>query len=101
MDSFKPLYSRLPLSITFRFLPGYRNLHSDWLRVGRPRVRSSSPGGIRIFSFPCCPDRLWGSSSRYRGVKRPRLESDHSPPISAEDKKTWVYTSTSPYVFME
>jgi hypothetical protein len=34
------------------------------------------------------------------GVKRPGLESDHSPPASAEVKKTWIYTSTPPYTFM-
>jgi hypothetical protein len=27
-------------------------------------------------------------------------EADHSPPTSAEVKKTWMYTSTPPYVFM-
>jgi hypothetical protein len=34
------------------------------------------------------------------GIKRPRREADHSPPTSAEVKKTWVYTSTPPYAFM-
>jgi hypothetical protein len=29
-----------------------------------------------------------------------RGKADHSPPTSAEIKKTWVYTSTHPYVFM-
>jgi hypothetical protein len=33
-------------------------------------------------------------------VKRPVLEAYHSPPTSAEVKKTWIYTFTSPYVFM-
>jgi hypothetical protein len=27
-------------------------------------------------------------------------EADHSPPTSAEVKKTWFYTSTPPYAFM-
>jgi hypothetical protein len=31
------------------------------------------------------------------GVKRPRREADHSPPDSAEVRKMWIYTSTSPY----
>jgi hypothetical protein len=34
------------------------------------------------------------------GVKRPEREGEHSPPTSAEIKKTWVYTSTAPYIFM-
>jgi hypothetical protein len=34
------------------------------------------------------------------GVKRPGREADHTPPTSAEVKKTWVYTSILPYVFM-
>jgi hypothetical protein len=27
-------------------------------------------------------------------------EADHPPQTSAEVKKTWIYTSTPPYVFM-
>jgi hypothetical protein len=33
-------------------------------------------------------------------LKRQAREADHSPPTSAEVKKTWTYTSTPPYVFM-
>jgi hypothetical protein len=33
------------------------------------------------------------------GVKRPGWEADRSPPISAEVKEMWIYTST-PYAFM-
>ena len=32
--------------------------------------------------------------------KRPRSETDHSPPPSTELKNKWDYTSTPPYVFM-
>jgi hypothetical protein len=35
-----------------------------------------------------------------RGVKQQGREADHSPPTSAEVKKTWIYTSTPPHVFM-
>jgi hypothetical protein len=42
-----------------------------------------------------------GTGALYRGGKRPGREAHHSLPTSAEVKKTWVYTSTSPYVFME
>jgi hypothetical protein len=34
------------------------------------------------------------------GVKWPGRETDHSYPTSAEVKKTWIYTSALPYVFM-
>jgi hypothetical protein len=36
----------------------------------------------------------------FSGVKRPRREADHSPPTSAEVKKTWIYTSPPLYAFM-
>jgi hypothetical protein len=32
------------------------------------------------------------------GVKRPERETDHSSPISAEVKKTWIYIVTPTYV---
>jgi hypothetical protein len=35
-----------------------------------------------------------------RGVKRLGREAHHSPDISVEVKKTWIYTSISPYAFM-
>jgi hypothetical protein len=34
------------------------------------------------------------------GVKQPGREPDHSPPVSADVKKMWIYTSTPPYSFM-
>jgi hypothetical protein len=33
------------------------------------------------------------------GTKEPGYEADHSPSTNAEVKKTWIYTSTPPYVF--
>jgi hypothetical protein len=66
------------------------------------------PIGLRIFTSPSRPDRLWGPPNLlFKGyrelfpeVRRPGREADHSPPYSAEVKKTWIYTSTPPYVFM-
>jgi hypothetical protein len=55
------------------------------------------PVGARIFSFPCRADQFWGPSSLlsdgYRGLHSPGLkgsgrEADHSPPTSADVKKT-------------
>jgi hypothetical protein len=34
-----------------------------------------------------------------REVKRQRCEADHSPSISTEEN-TWIYTSTTPYIFV-
>jgi hypothetical protein len=62
--------------------------------------------GTRIFTSPRRLDWLWGSPTLLSnggfslGVKRPGREADRSPPTSAEVKKTWVHTSTPPYVFM-
>jgi hypothetical protein len=36
----------------------------------------------------------------FPGVKRQERDVHHSPPTSAEVKKTWIYTSAPPYVFM-
>jgi hypothetical protein len=67
------------------------------------------PVGLRIFSSPCRPDRLWDPpnllSNGYRGalspgVKRPRREADYSHPASVEVKKMWIYKPTPPYASM-
>jgi hypothetical protein len=50
---------------------------------------------------PTQPSTQWVSNGDFSpSVKLPGREADHSPPASAEIKKTWLYTSTSPYVFM-
>jgi hypothetical protein len=41
-----------------------------------------------------------GKGGSSPGVKQPGREADHSPPTSAEVKKTWIYTSAPPYTFM-
>jgi hypothetical protein len=84
--------------------PGLRSRYRDWLRAGRPRGRSTSPGRVKYFLF-FTPSRpvLGPTQPRIQcvpGVKRPGREADHSPPTSAEVKKMWIYTSTPPYAFM-
>jgi hypothetical protein len=39
--------------VSRKFTPslGERNWYSDWLRAGRPRGRSSSPGRVKNFHF--------------------------------------------------
>jgi hypothetical protein len=49
---------------------------------------------------PTEPLIKWVPAALSPGVKRPGREADHSPPTSAEVKKMWIDTSTSPYVFM-
>jgi hypothetical protein len=63
--------------------------------------------GPKIVDSPYHPDRLRGSppiqwvpGALSPEVKRQGREADHSPPTSAEVKKTRIYTSTSPILFM-
>jgi hypothetical protein len=87
----------------------YYYYYSDWLRAGRPRGRSSRPGGWKIFTSPIVQtgsgvhptSYTMGTRGSFPRVKRPGREADHSPPTSAEVNKIWIYTSTAPYVFME
>jgi hypothetical protein len=84
--------------------PGQRSRYSDWLRTGRPRGRSSSPGRVKNFLFstssrpalgPTQPPFQWVPVER-----RPEREVDHLPLTNAEVNKTWIYTSIPPYSFM-
>jgi hypothetical protein len=64
--------------------------------------------GSRIFFFLRCtgwlgptqPPIQWVMGTLSPEVKRQGREADHSPPSNAEVKKMWIYTSTTPYVFM-
>jgi hypothetical protein len=49
--------------------------------------------GARTTSYPM---GTWGLSP---GVKRPWCEAYHLPPTSSEVEKTWIFTSTPPYIF--
>jgi hypothetical protein len=49
---------------------------------------------VNIASYPM------DTGGAFPGVNRPGREADHSPPPSAEVKKTRIYTSTPPYAFM-
>jgi hypothetical protein len=59
------------------------------------------PLGSRIFSSPRRPDLPIQLPMQWvQGVKRQDREADHSPPTNVEINITWIYTSTTPYVFM-
>jgi hypothetical protein len=69
---------------------------SGWLRAGRPRGRSSSPGRAKKCHFPISsrpalgptqPAIQWVPGSLSLGVNRRGRESGHSPPKSAEVKR--------------
>jgi hypothetical protein len=68
------------------------------------------PVGARFLSNHRHPDRFWDPPGPFyiqwlrgalpSGIKQPGRETDHSLPTSAEVKNTWIYTSTTLYVFM-
>jgi hypothetical protein len=75
----------------------YRNRFSDWLRVGRPRGRSSSPDTVKNFLFSMSsrpalrstqPPNQWVAGALSPAVKLQGREADHSPPLSAKAKNT-------------
>jgi hypothetical protein len=72
-----PIYSRCE--------PG-QSRYSDWLRAGRPRGRSSSPGEVKNFHFSMSsgpalgftqPPIQWVRGALSPGVKWPGREADH------------------------
>jgi hypothetical protein len=82
--------------------PGWLSRCSDWLRAGRPRVRSSSSGKVKNILFSTTSTQTfiqWVPRALSPEVKRPGREADHATPISAEVKKIWLYISTPTYAF--
>jgi hypothetical protein len=72
-------------------------------RLDNRGVGVQIPVGSRIFSSPCRLDRLLSNGCRGlfpQEAEQPGRETDHSPPVSAEVKKMWMYTPTPPYAFM-
>jgi hypothetical protein len=45
-------------------------------------------------------DGLMGIGGSFQGIKRQVREADHSPPTSAEAKKTWTSIFTPPYLVL-
>jgi hypothetical protein len=74
---------------------GYRLDHMNPGRVTNVHFSVSSRPSLG----PLAPYQ-WVPRAFSPGVKRQGREADHSPPTNAEVKKTWIYTSTPPYVFM-
>jgi hypothetical protein len=66
--------------------------YSEWLRDGRPKGRSSSPGKVKNFLFSASfrlvlgshqPSTPWVPGALSPGVERLGREEDYSPPTSA------------------
>jgi hypothetical protein len=82
--------------------------YSDWLRAGRLRGRSRVPVGSRISLLHVVHTSSGVHSTSYPMgiggflpvVKQLGHEADHSLPTSAEVKKMWIHTSTSPCAFI-
>lgn len=100
-----PLYSSLV----------YISFHQSWdnsvgvatdYRLDGQGIRIQLPAGARDFSLlyivqTSCgahPSCVLGVISRE--LQRQGHQADRSPPFSAKVKKTWINTSTVPYVFM-
>jgi hypothetical protein len=78
------------------------NISSDWLRAGRPRGRSSSSGGGKNSLLSTSSRPVLGPTQPPvgTGVSFPGGKDDQSHPSNVKVKKTWIYTSTPPCVFM-
>jgi hypothetical protein len=71
-----------------------------WLRDGWPRGREFSVLHVVQTGSEIHPTYPMGTGGALPVLKQQGLETDHSPPASAEVKKIWIYTSTPPYAFM-
>jgi hypothetical protein len=80
-------------------------LCSRWLQAGCLKVEVRVPVRDIFLFLPdrlcshkvSCPMGTWSPSST---VKRPGREADHSPATNTEVKKTRIYISTPPHVFI-
>jgi hypothetical protein len=84
---------------------GYGSWYNNWLWAGRQRGCSLSPGRVKSFLFstssrPNLGSYRIGIGNSFPRVKQHVSEAHCSPPISAEVKKMWFYTSTLPYAFL-
>jgi hypothetical protein len=76
---------------------------TDCLRLDDQGVGVQVPLGSRIFTFPVLESSRtpiqWVLVALAQVVKRQGREADHSPPTSADVKKTGMCTSTPPYAW--
>jgi hypothetical protein len=81
-----------------------RNLDSSYFvgtRAGQPSNRVSSPIRDKIFFSSTASVLVFSGYLRISpGVKRPKRETDYSPPSSTEVKNAWSCRSSASYVFI-
>jgi hypothetical protein len=78
-----------------------RSRNNDWLRAGRPRGRSSSPGRVRnFFDVVQTGSAVTQPIQLVPGVKRSVREADHTSSYCRSQENVDLYTSTTPYAFM-
>jgi hypothetical protein len=72
-------------------------------------VRVRFPAAANFFPFatasrlalvPSHPPIQWVPGTFSLGIRWPGRDANHSPPVNAEVKNEWSYTSSLPYVFM-
>ena len=67
--------------------------------TGQPKKLFSSPES-RPTLAPIQLPIQWVPGALSQGVKWPGSEADHSPPISAEVRNSWIHTSIPQYALM-
>jgi hypothetical protein len=63
----KKLSNKVYIASNERWEPGLLSRYSDWLRAGRQRGRSSSPGGVKNLHFAMSSRSTLGSNSMDTG----------------------------------
>jgi hypothetical protein len=93
---------RNKINIVYKYVQNFTGLWLGYWSDGRDSIpregRDFTPSTPAL--VPTHPPIQWIPWVISLGIKRPELESDHSPPFSAEVKNAWNYTFIPSYVFM-
>jgi hypothetical protein len=87
-----------------RYLPLLDGTHGSAIGIEAGYGLDDPEVGVRVLVGsristslgPTHPPVQWVSGALSLGVKQQEREADHSPPPSAEVKKSWIYISTPP-----
>jgi hypothetical protein len=88
-----PICTHVPLPPSTLPVPdnNIMNIHCN-LRLFQGSLSSTCSTSPRPALWPTKPRIQWVPWALSPRVKRPGCEADHSPPLSAEVKKIWIYT---------